>query len=118
VAAAANGGAPAAAAAGSNGGTAASATAAALQPILQHLPPGRQQAAVRLQHKMDRLDVILSKLTATANMYGWRLETQEPLPPLLPPLMGHPRAAAGKAAGGAGQRARSQPTSPTGMKAG
>lgn len=113
----------AAAAAGSSGGAcgtgAVAATAAALQPLLQHLPPRRQQAARVLQRKMDRLDMILSKLTATANMYGWRLETQEPLPPLLPPMQQQPQqqqrqGGGGKVAGGAGHRSRSQPTSPTG----
>jgi hypothetical protein len=114
-AAAAEAAAAAAAAGGSaaTGAGAAAATAAALQPIMQHLPPGRKQAAAVLQRKMDRLDMILSKLTATANMYGWRLETQEPLPPLLPPMSGPQRQ--GAAGGGAvGPRSRSQPTSPTG----
>jgi hypothetical protein len=97
-------------------GAAAAAAAAALQPIMQHLPPGRQQAAAVLQRKMDRLDMILSKLTATANMYGWRLETQEPLPPLLPAMSGRQGAAGGGAA--AGPRSRSQPTSPTGEACG
>jgi hypothetical protein len=110
---AANGPSAAAAAGSSSGIGAAAATAAALQPVLPHLAPGRRQAAVRLQGKMDRLDMILSKLTATANMYGWRLETQEALPPLLPPL---PAAAARVKGGGAGHRSRSQPTSPTGER--